>query len=30
VRAGQDGAPITDGVFPQAKEHLAGHWIVDV
>jgi hypothetical protein len=30
VRAGQDGAPITDGVFPEAKEFLAGYWIVDV
>src|SRR5437016_14133787 len=24
VRAGKDGAPITDGVFPEAKEFLAG------
>jgi len=30
VRAGKDGAPITDGVFPDAKEFLAGYWIVDV
>ena len=30
VRAGQDGAPITDGVFPESKEFLAGYWIVDV
>jgi hypothetical protein len=30
VRAGNDGAPITDGVFPEAKEFLAGYWIVDV
>ncbi len=30
VRAGDDGAPITDGVFPEAKEFLAGYWIVDV
>jgi len=30
VRAGQDGAPITDGVFPEAKEFLAGYWIIDV
>jgi hypothetical protein len=30
VRAGRDGAPITDGVFPEAKEYLAGYWIVDV
>ena len=30
VRAGQDRKPITDGVFPEAKEFLAGYWIVDV
>jgi hypothetical protein len=30
VRAGPDGAPITDGVFPESKEFLAGYWIVDV
>ena len=30
VRAGKDGAPITDGVFPESKEFLAGFWIVDV
>ena len=30
VRAGRDGLPITDGVFPEAKEFLAGFWIVDV
>lgn len=30
VRGGQDGAPITDGVFPEAKEFLLGYWIVDV
>ncbi len=30
VRAGKDGAPVTDGVFPEAKEYLAGYWIVDV
>jgi hypothetical protein len=30
VRAGEDGAPIADGVFPEAKEFLAGSWIVDV
>ena len=30
VRADDDGAPITDGVFPEAKEFLAGYWIVDV
>ena len=30
VRAGRDGAPVTDGPFPEAKEFLAGYWIVDV
>jgi hypothetical protein len=30
VRAGGDGKPITDGVFPESKEFLAGYWIVDV
>ena len=30
VRAGRNGAPITDGPFPEAKEFLAGYWIVDV
>ena len=30
VRAGNDGKPITDGVFPEAKEFLAGYWIVQV
>ena len=30
VRMGDDGAPITDGVFPESKEFLAGYWIVDV
>jgi hypothetical protein len=30
VRAAKDGTPITDGVFPEAKEFLAGYWIVDV
>lgn len=30
VRAGQNGTPITDGVFPESKEFLAGFWIVDV
>ena len=29
VRAGKDGVPITDGVFPESKEFLAGYWIVD-
>ena len=30
VRAGDDGTPITDGIFPESKEFLAGYWIVDV
>ena len=30
IRAATDGAPITDGVFPESKEFLAGYWIVDV
>jgi hypothetical protein len=31
VRASQPGhPPVTDGVFPEAKEFLAGYWIVDV
>jgi hypothetical protein len=30
VRAGSDGRPITDGVFPETKEFLVGYWIVDV
>jgi hypothetical protein len=30
VRASDDGRPITDGVFPETKEFLAGYWIVDV
>ena len=31
VRASDDGKPIvTDGPFPEAKEFLAGYWIVDV
>jgi hypothetical protein len=30
VHAGRDGKPITDGVFPEYKEFLAGYWIVDV
>jgi hypothetical protein len=29
-KAGADGAPVTDGVFPESKEFLAGYWIVDV
>jgi hypothetical protein len=30
VRGEQNGLPITDGVFPEAKEFLLGYWIVDV
>ena len=30
VRAGADGRPVTDGVFPETKEFLAGFWIVQV
>jgi hypothetical protein len=30
VRAGNNGAPVTDGIFPESKEFLAGYWIVDV
>ena len=30
VRAAADGTPITDGVFPETKEFLAGYWIIDV
>ena len=30
VRAGKNGAPeVTDGPFAEAKEFLAGYWIVD-
>jgi hypothetical protein len=30
VRAGAGGEPVTDGVFPESKEFLAGYWIIDV
>jgi hypothetical protein len=30
VRAGKGALPVTDGVFPETKEFLAGYWIVDV
>jgi hypothetical protein len=31
VRAGKDGQPVvTDGPFAEAKEFLAGYWIVEV
>ena len=30
IRAGKNGAPVTDGVFAETKEFLAGYWIVEV
>jgi hypothetical protein len=30
VRAANNGDPITDGVFPESKEFLAGYWVIDV
>jgi len=30
VRADAHGRPITDGVFPESKEYLAGYWLVEV
>ncbi len=30
VRSGKDGEPVTDGIFPESKEFLAGYWIIDV
>jgi hypothetical protein len=30
VTTAKDGTPITDGVFPESKEFLAGYWIIDV
>jgi hypothetical protein len=30
VRMGADGHPVTDGIFPESKEFLAGFWIVEV
>lgn len=30
VAAGKNGAPVTDGVFPESKEFLIGYWIIDV
>jgi hypothetical protein len=29
VRGGANGEPVTDGVFPETKEFLAGYWIID-
>ena len=30
IVAGEDGTPVTDGVFPESKEFLAGFWILDI
>jgi hypothetical protein len=30
VRMGDNGKPITDGLFAESKEFLAGYWIIDV
>ena len=30
VRAGKNGAPVTDGPFAESKEFLVGYWIIDV
>jgi hypothetical protein len=30
VRGEKNGAPATDGIFPESKEFLLGYWIVDV
>lgn len=30
VKGEKNGMPITDGVFPEAKEFLLGYWVVDV
>jgi hypothetical protein len=30
VRADINGQPVTDGVFPESKEFLAGYWVIDV
>jgi hypothetical protein len=30
VRAAADGTPVTDGIFAESKEFLAGYWIIDV
>jgi len=30
VRADKNGKPVTDGIFPETKEFLAGYWIVQV
>jgi hypothetical protein len=30
VRAGKNGEPVTDGVFPETKEFLIGFWTIEV
>ncbi len=30
VRGEKNGAPVTDGIFPESKEFLLGYWVVDV
>jgi len=30
VRGEKNGIPVTDGIFPEAKEFLLGYWVVDV
>lgn len=30
VRVGTDKRPVTDGVFPESKEYLAGFFLIDV
>ena len=30
VRADKNGQPVTDGIFPESKEFLAGFWMIDV
>lgn len=30
VRGEKNGLPVTDGIFPEAKEFLLGYWVVDV
>lgn len=30
VRAGKNGEPVTDGVFPESKEFLIGFWTIQV
>ena len=30
VRGEKNGLPVTDGIFPEAKEFLLGYWIFDV